>query len=147
MLFFSLRLFQIINLSMDEFDLGFVFSQILQLLHSILLFTTNCVEWEQLLSLENVFTTGHLVENPLDSHVIISELRRFSYHLVALFFVEFKKTVLKAPIETKKALILQDSAIGLSPLIIRLVHFFLKTSSQLIDLLSKVVEDFRALVL
>lgn len=79
--------------------------------------------------------------------MIKSELRRFWYHLIALFFVELKKTVLKAPIETKKALILQDFAIILSPLIIRSVHLPLETASQLIDLLSEVVKNFRALVL
>ena len=78
--------------------------------------------------------------------MIISELPRFWYHLIARFFVELKKTVFKAPIETKKALILQDFAIN-SPLIIRSVHLILESASQRIDLLSKVVEDFRALVL
>ena len=136
MFFFSLFLLQIINLSMDFFDFIFRFSQLPQILHHILLFLTNSVEWEQLLSLENFFTFDHLVKHPFDSHVINSELRRFWYHLIALFFVEFKETVLKAPIETKKAIILRDFAIGLYPLIIRSVHLLLETASQLIDLLS-----------
>ena len=79
--------------------------------------------------------------------MILSELLRFRDHLVALFFVELNKTVLKAPIETKKALIVEDFAIGLYPLIIWPMHLLLEFSSQLIHLFSEVVEDFRALVL
>ena len=55
--------------------------------------------------------------------------------------------VLKAPIETKKAVILQDFAIVRSLRIIRSVHLLYESASQRIDLLSEVVEDFRALVL
>ena len=50
--------------------------------------------------------------------------------------------VLKAPIETKKAVILQDFAIVRSLRIIRSVHLLYESASQRIDLLSEVVEDF-----